>query len=78
MGDLPHLFDAETSLAQTKLDCVDGEIVGVLLAAESDGAFTITNTRNGVQRLTPTNSCWNECKDKAACARAATCATVRV
>jgi hypothetical protein len=50
MGDLPHLFDAETSLAQTKLDCVNGEIVGVLLAAESDGAFTITNTRNGVQK----------------------------
>jgi hypothetical protein len=50
MGDLPHIFDGETSLAQTKLDCVDGEIAGVLLAAESDGAFTMTNTRNGVQK----------------------------
>ena len=50
MGDLPHIFDGETSLAQTKLDCVDGEMVGVLLAAESDGAFTITNSRNGVQK----------------------------
>jgi len=50
MGDLPHIFDGETSLAPTKLDWVDGEIAGVLLAAESDGAFTITNTRNGVQK----------------------------
>ena len=73
MGDLPHIFDGETSLAQTKLDCVDGEIVGVLLAAESDGAFTITNTRNGVQKTYSNKYLVERMQRQAACARAATC-----
>ena len=35
MGDLGHIFDAETRLAKTKLNGVDREIAGVLLAAEA-------------------------------------------
>src|SRR5713226_568529 len=35
VGDLIHVFDVETRLAKTKVNCVDREIAGVLLAAKA-------------------------------------------
>ena len=35
VGDLVHIFDAETRLAKTELNRVDREIASVLLAAEA-------------------------------------------